>query len=696
MSTTLMKRIFLARLILTLPLVCTVSGWSAVQVISNRTLYLGVPGQPEWDIFAGRKSDGEKLGLSFEGKRNEREFTLFIRQNDVKEEWTVKLNGTKLGTLFQMEANLLHTLAIPPGVLRDGLNELQISAKTRDDILIEEISIGEDPKARLLSSGAITIRVKDSVARNLIPSRITIVDSKGALASINDFASTNLATRPGVIYTSNGEARVTLLPGEYTVYATRGPEYSVAKGNLTASSTEQALDLGIQRIIDTSGWAAADTHIHTFSLSKHGDALLYERIITLAAEGIELPVSTEHNQNGDYLPAAKALGLERYFTIIPGDEVTTAKGHFNIFPVALRTLPPDYRIEDWPELMKSIRATPNVQVVILNHAKDTHSGFTPFASTNLNLVTGRNLRGNFDFTFDAMEAINSGAMRSDWMEPFRAWFALLNRGYKIVAVGGSDSHDVSRYIVGQGRTYIRVDDRDPGDINISKACANLKAGHAVVSLGIFPQITVKTERDSAGPGDLISAKDAQLEITVTADWPPEMSNDFDAARVPQIKLFANGREAFDFYPRGPHRGPFSFTKKIPKPPNDTYYVAIASALAATDPFWGLARPYQPTSKHWDSFLLAATNPVWVDADGDGKFSSPHQYAERILAKFGDSPRQLWDALAAYDWATAAQAAELLQMRGQKLGSPEMQAAIARTPQEVEAGVRDYVRSVGEQ
>ena len=31
-------------------------------------------------------------------------------------------------------------------------------------------------------------------------------------------------------------------------------------------------------------------------------------------------------------------------------------------------------------------------------------------------------------TFSAMEVVNSGAMRSDWMEPIRSWFALLNRG----------------------------------------------------------------------------------------------------------------------------------------------------------------------------------------------------------------------------------------------------------------------------
>jgi hypothetical protein len=385
--------------------------------------------------------------------------------------------------------------------------------------------------------------------------------------------------------------------------------------------------------------------------------------------------------------------LDRYFTIIPGNEVTTAHGHFNIFPVALDAPPPNYKRDDWPELMEAIRATPNVQVVVLNHPKDTHNGFTPFSSTNLNLVTGRNLRGNFDFSFDAMELINSGAMRSDWMEPFRAWFALLNRGYKVAGVGASDSHDVSRYIVGQGRTYIKVDDHDPGRIDIAKACANLKAGHAVVSLGIFAQITIKSGRLSAGPGDLISAGDSRFEITVTADWPREMSPTNEAARA-EVRVFANGREAFSFHSSGSHKGPISFTEQIAKPAHDTYYVAIVSAPSATEPFWGLARPYQPTSPHWDSVLLGATNPVWVDADSDAQFTSPHRYAEQLFSKFADFPAQLIGELARYDWATAAQLAELMQMNGYELHGAELQAALDKAPLEIQAGFNDYLQSIG--
>ena len=60
-----------------------------------------------------------------------------------------------------------------------------------------------------------------------------------------------------------------------------------------------------------------------------------------------------------------------------------------------------------------------------------------------------------------MEVLNSSAQQSDFMLVYRDWFALLNHGYRITAVGSSDGHDVSRYIVGQGRTYIACPDERP-------------------------------------------------------------------------------------------------------------------------------------------------------------------------------------------------------------------------------------------
>lgn len=671
--------------------------------ISTETMHLG-GAAPEWSIFEGRKPQGTELRLKFDSKQNSREQTLFIRQDDVKQDWSVTLNGQKLGQLFLMEADLIHTLSIPPEGLRDGVNELHISSKSStDDVLLHAVSIADDSRTNTITGGPLQVGVTDAGGKGL-PARITITDSKGSLAALH-VADTNSAARPGVVYTGDGTAKVFLIPGEYTVYASRGPEYSLEKSEVTIGHTEVTVQLTLTNEVKTAGWIASDTHIHTLSLSKHGDALLHERMITLAAEGVELPIATEHNLHADYHSAAQESRLEKYFTIIPGNEVTTKRGHFNIFPISLSAKPVDHTIEHWPDLLASIRKSPDVRVTILNHPTDTHSGFTPFASTNFNRLTGKNLRGNFDFTFDAVEVINSGAMRSDWMEPFTCWFALLNRGYKIVGVGSSDAHDVSRFIVGQGRTYIRGDDSQPSNINIQQACENLKRGRAVVSLGLFPQLAIADAPDAldapslttgvvqaaaSGPGDLHAGTSNFFEITASIDFPTWTN---PAGRT-TATLYENGRPklVFPFEIAKLAGKPLAFKARFPKPNADAWYVLIANTPGVTNAYWSISRPYQPSSPKWEPEMIGATNPIYLDGNGDGLYTSPRRAALHLNEQY-ISPHDLIVALDEYDWATIVQVAELLHEAGHNLAGDELKPTLARASIHVQQGFEDYISTI---
>src|SRR5207245_2565474 len=172
------------------------------------------------------------------------------------------------------------------------------------------------------------------------------------------------AIRPGVVYTGSGTVRIGLPAGSYTLYASRGFEYSVRTQHFTLPpGRTYPLPMRIRRELPTQGQAA----------------------------------------------------------------------HFNVFPVQAGSRVPNHHITDWPKLMEELRAAPGVRVVVLNHPRNVHSNFQPFADKNFNPVTGENRRG-FEFSFDAMEAINSSALQSDLMLTFRDWFALLNYGYRVTAV----------------------------------------------------------------------------------------------------------------------------------------------------------------------------------------------------------------------------------------------------------------------
>src|SRR5258706_5032105 len=116
-----------SRLILSAALLA-VAPWASAQsrILDANHYHLGVAGNPEWQWFEGRTPFSNRLDIHFAAESNSREAAMFIRQEDVKLDWTVQLNGRKLGNLFLMEQPLVHTLPIPAGFLRAGENILSV------------------------------------------------------------------------------------------------------------------------------------------------------------------------------------------------------------------------------------------------------------------------------------------------------------------------------------------------------------------------------------------------------------------------------------------------------------------------------------------------------------------------------------------------------------------------------------------
>jgi hypothetical protein len=588
-------------------------GQSTATVLDGKSYHLRSGTTAEWEEFEGKSPHSNRLDIKFQAKRNRSDATLLIRQYNVKQEWPVLINDEKIGVLSLMEDSLTSTLRIPDGALKDGENTLSIlPSEDNDDIVISSVELLPVAPAK-----AFTAKVDVAVAEENrpVPCRITVTDQHGALAALYVDPKEKAAARPGVVYTGDGSLQIALRPGRYTVFASRGPEYNVAT-QMVQVIEGKAVDLSLKltREVPTPGMVSCDTHVHTFTHAKHGDATIHERMLTIAGEALELPISTEHNMLADFSAAAKAAGVQQYFTPILGCEVTTKRGHFNVFPIQPESRVPDFRIEHWPALMENIRATPGVQFVVLNHPRDTHAGFCPFAETNFNSRTGENLRG-FEFGFDGLELINSGALRTDLMQVFHDWFALLNYGYKIVGVGASDTHDVSRFIIGQGRTYIVCDDKDPSGIDVAEAMANLRKGKALISLGLITKLKVQ---DRFEVGDLATGIGPQMDVKAEV-WGPSW------ATADRIELFANGRRIADQAIEPNARAQkYSISWTLPRPKTDAHLIAIASGPGVRSPHWAIPRPYQASSPKWTPRVLGATNPIWVDADGDGKFTPLRQ------------------------------------------------------------------------
>src|SRR5882672_9316451 len=75
-------------------------------VLNEKRVRLGTEGAPEWEWFENDPPVARRLDLRFNTRSNTHEATLFIRQDEVRQDWSVELNGKPLGRLFLMEQDL--------------------------------------------------------------------------------------------------------------------------------------------------------------------------------------------------------------------------------------------------------------------------------------------------------------------------------------------------------------------------------------------------------------------------------------------------------------------------------------------------------------------------------------------------------------------------------------------------------------
>jgi hypothetical protein len=447
-----------------------------------------------------------------------------------------------------------------------------------------------------------------------VPARVTIVDKENRHAELYNVQPSTTAWRKGVFYTGSKPVELDLPQGEYTITATRGMEWSRAQRKVRFFIGQKTqLTLALARELDTAGYIAADTHVHSYTFSGHGDANIDERIYTLAGEGIELPIAADHNHFTDYAPRQAELEQSQYFTPIIGDEVTTANGHFNAFPFNPDGKIPNYKETNWVKLIADMRDK-GAQFVIENHPRWPSVTNSPFSIWGLNRADGSLTNTSVAFTMDAIELQNaaSPARHNDPNFMLRDWFALLNHGEPLWAVGGSDSHTIADPI-GQSRTYIAGADENPGSIDVAAAIKSMKTGNMSVSYGIFATATV----NGRPMGQIARPIQGALNVNFHVACP-------DWIKATNAVIYLNGLQVAEQQLTMAPRTPLitNLTFNIPAPKHDAYIVCVAYGEGVKDPSWKTVADY----------TLAVTNPIFIDADADGKYSSPHETALALLNK----------------------------------------------------------------
>ena len=209
---------------------------------------------------------------------------------------------------------------------------------------------------------------------------------------------------------------------------------------------------------------------------------------------------------------------------------------------------------------------------------------------------------DWDGGFDALEVFGGkDAGKSD--APLADWMALTNRGLFYTAVGGSDSHLVWGQEVGYPRTCFILDEA-PSVAALVVAVD--KRRDALVTNGPFVLVSVAGHR----MGQLAPAPRgrARLEVEVrAAPW----------VDTKKLEIWVNGGRRGKPIEIPPGRAAVRYKGAVDlKLDRDASVVVIVRGDASLEPV--VSRPEgvpAPTP-------LAITNPIFLDRDGDGRFTAP--------------------------------------------------------------------------
>jgi hypothetical protein len=440
-------------------------------------------------------------------------------------------------------------------------------------------------------------------------------------------SSTGALVGPGVlgspegVLLQSGQGVVPVPAGTYTLFFTRGPEYDAEETTVTVAAGEaRAINVELQHTVDTGGWLSADMHVHT-AVSFDSRLPVDRRVISMVSNGIELIVPTEHNGFIDLKPYIAALGYgTEVVGTVPGDEFNFAEGHGGAYPVT-SGIPPwtgdcdkggtgidcKTAADAFPFMHNQV---PGVTVVTVNHPWWGGADLGYFTNINWGAGTSKPLPATLATAglFDAMEVLNGYWTREDAEGYLVAdWFYLIGQGYRVTALGNSDTHKINWVRSGWPRTWLRLPTDKPGEVTGAMLADAIKNGRAIASTGPFVLVTV----DDAQIGDTVVPKKAgQVTIAITVDAPPWID-------VDTVRVYVNGYEKHVFSVV-PGSRPVFQTQIVEPIDSDSWVVVFASGSKALPP------DVVGESSHingWEMRPLAITNPIFIDADSTAGWQS---------------------------------------------------------------------------
>ena len=412
-----------------------------------------------------------------------------------------------------------------------------------------------------------------------------------------------------------------LPPGDYELTVTRGFEYAPFIEAVTVAADE-VLERAVTlpRVLDTTGFMSMDGHIHGGPSPDSGISIPL-RLTTVAAEGVEIAVSTDHEAMVPWAPYIEPAGLDGWITTVLGAEVTaTLPEHSNAYPFSdLTDEHPRGRPVRWygmapAEFYAASRAR-GAEVVALNHPRN---GCAYMCLIEYDRMTGEALMDRpedlgfapdaelWSWDFDSIEFMNGHA--SPFVDPgapnasglFEDWMSFHNLGHRITATGVTDVHGLDAQ--GSPRNFVAMPTDEPAEFDESMLVDAILGGRSLVSAGAFARVSI----DGATMGDEVSVDGSgTLSLEVQA---------LEEIDVTDVLVFTNCDEVARVAATDPDAIVKLDTTVELAFERDAHVVVVGFGRGAMP--LGL-RQYNPAG-----VPRFVTNPIFVDANGDGVFTPP--------------------------------------------------------------------------
>jgi len=404
-------------------------------------------------------------------------------------------------------------------------------------------------------------------------------------------------------FTADGRLSLPAPPGRYRVVVSHGPEYEVFDQEVTVIAGETvAVRADLRHSVDTTGIQCGDFHIHT-NRSPDAEDPARLKVLSAAADGLEVAVRSEHEFVVDFEPVIAELNVGRWVYGVGSIELTTFTwGHFGVVPLAPDPTAVNGGAFEWanllpPAVFATARSRSTAPIVIINHPRGGPPRSSYFEAAGYDPATGRVARPEmWDDRFGVVEVFNESDFEANRNGTVRDWLSFLDRGRRVFAVGSSDSHGILPTApVGYPRTCMYLGTDNPRMLTPTAVRDAIAQGRAYVSGGIHLEVrgpgAVGPGQEAMGVGAM-----AQLDIVVrAASWVP----------VARLEVIVDGRTLETRTIDASMRDPMNPTVRL----RGTAMVPVAAAgsyaIVAVHGDADLA-PVQPGDR-----AFAASNPIFL-------------------------------------------------------------------------------------